>query len=106
MSNKHTLLDLVFVKDSTVHGKGLFAKVAIKKGSVIGTLEGKSVQNDGLHVLWMNDGTEKFKVTNELKFINHHKKPNVVYYDDYTVVALKKITADSELLHDYGDDWD
>lgn len=106
MSNKHTLLDLVFVKDSAVHGKGLFSKVAIKKGTVIGTLEGKLTLNDGLHVLWMNNGKEKFKVTNELKFINHHKNPNVAYYDDYTVVALKNITADSELLHDYGDDWD
>jgi SET domain-containing protein len=106
MSNKHTLLDLVFVKDSAVHGKGLFAKVAIKKGTVIGTLEGKLTLNDGLHVLLMNDCKEKFKVTNVLKFINHHKNPNVAYYDDYTVVALKNITADSELLHDYGDDWD
>lgn len=102
----HKLEDLVEVKDSAVHGKGLFAKVAIKKDTVIGQLEGKSVKKDGPHVLWMNEGQDLFQVHNDLKFINHNKKPNVAYYDDYTVVALKSIKAGSELLHDYGEDWD
>ncbi len=102
----HTLSDLVIVKDSPIHGKGLFAKTAIKKGTVIGTLEGKSCKQDGPHVLWMNDGQDKFKVTNDLKYINHNKRANVAYYDDFTVVALKNIKADQELLHDYGDGWE
>lgn len=98
--------NLVEPKESNVHGKGLFAKADIKRGTVIGKLEGHSVKKDGPHVLWMNDGKDKFKVENDLKFINHHKKPNVAYYDDYTVVALTNIKAGAELLHDYGDDWD
>jgi hypothetical protein len=105
MISQHSLLDLVEIQDSSVHGKGLFSKVMIKEGTIIGTIEGIPVSEDGLHVLWMNDGFDKFKVTNELKFINHHKNPNVAYYNDYTVVALKEIIAGSELLHDYGDDW-
>jgi SET domain-containing protein len=96
----------VEVKESGIHGKGLFAKTAIKKGTVIGRLEGKVVKKDGPHVLWMNDGQQLFQVQNELKYINHNKQPNVAYYDDYTVVALKSIKAGSELVHDYGDDWD
>ncbi len=99
------LTELVLIQESGVHGKGLFAKTAIKKGTIIGILEGKPVTKDGLHVLWMNDGKDKFRVENELKFINHGKKPNVAYYDDFTVVALTHILADQELLHDYGDDW-
>jgi SET domain-containing protein len=106
MSDDKTLLKLVKAKESQVHGMGLFAKTDIKKDTVIGTLKGVSVTEDGPHVLWMNDGKDKFKVENELRFINHHKKPNVAYYDDYTVVALKTIKAETELLHDYGDDWE
>ena len=106
MTDTHSLLDLVEAKESPVHGMGLFAKTSIKKGTIIGTLEGTEVKKDGPHVLWMNDGASKFKVENELRFINHNKKPDVAYYDDYTVVALKAIKAGAELLHDYGDDWD
>ena len=101
-----TLTDLVEVKESAIHGKGLFARTAIKKDTVIGQLEGKKVKKDGPHVLWMNDGQDLFQVNNDLKFINHNKKPNVAYYDDYTVVALKNIKAGAELVHDYGEDWD
>jgi SET domain-containing protein len=105
MSRILPLSEIVETKDSPVHGKGLFAKVAIKKDTVIGTFEGTPVSKDGIHVLCMNDGADMVEVTNELRFINHNKIPNVAYYDDYTVVALKSIMAGAELLHDYGDDW-
>lgn len=105
MSKKEIALsDLVEVKESAIHGKGLFAKVNIKKDTLIGHLEGKAVKRDGPHVLWTSNG--KFKVENDLKFINHNKKPNVAYYDDLTVVSLKAIKAGTELVHDYGEDWD
>jgi SET domain-containing protein len=100
------LSNLVVVKTSDIHGKGLFAKCAIKKDALIGKLEGKPCKIDGPHVLWMNDGKDKFKVTNDLKYINHNKKANVAYYDDFTVVAIKNIKAGDELVHDYGDGWD
>ena len=100
------LSDLVEVKTSEIHGKGLFARCAIKKDTLIGKLEGKACKTDGPHVLWMNDGQDKFKVSNDLKYINHNKKPNVAYYDDFTVVAIKSINKGDELVHDYGDGWD
>jgi SET domain-containing protein len=97
---------LTCVKESALHGKGLFAREDIKQDTVIGVLTGKPVNHDGLHVLWMNDGQDKFQVENDLKFINHGKQANVAYYDDFTVVALKNIPKGEELLHNYGDDWD
>ena len=103
---KDTLAELVEVGQSPVHGKGLFAKQSIKKDTIIGTLEGKPTKRDGEHVLWMNDGKDKFKVENDLKYINHGKNANVAYYDDFTVVSLKAIKKGAELLHDYGDDWE
>ena len=100
------LKEITQVKDSDLHGKGLFAAENIQKDAIIGTLEGKPVKTDGLHVLWMNDGQDKFKVENDLKYINHSKQANVAYYDDFTVVALSDILQGQELLHNYGDDWD
>lgn len=99
------LKQLTEVKNSKLHGSGLFSKKDIKKDTVIGTLQGATVTEDGPHVLWMNDGQDKFKVENQLKYINHSKQPNVAYYDDFTVVALCDITAGVELLHNYGEDW-
>ncbi len=103
MNESFTLL--TEVKTSLLHGKGLFSKLAIKKDTIIGTLQGVAVTEDGPHVLWMNDGQDKFKVQNQLKYINHSKQPNVAYYDDFTVVALSDIPIGQELLHNYGDDW-
>jgi SET domain-containing protein len=40
-----------------------------------------------------------------LKYINHHNAPNVSYYDDLSVVALRDIQAGEELTHDYGEEW-
>ena len=100
-----SITTLTLVKDSPLHGKGLFAAQNIQQDTVIGTLQGKPVSHDGLHVLWMNDGQDKFQVENDLKFINRSKQANVAYYDDFTVVALKDIQQGEELLHNYGDDW-
>jgi SET domain-containing protein len=96
------------VKQSSIHGEGLFAKENIKAGTLIGMIKGKKTKKDGPHVLWMNadgDYSEGLKVTCSLKYINHSKKPNVAYYDDKSVVAIKDITKDQELTHDYGLDW-
>ncbi len=97
---------MYYVDKSHIHGKGLFAARRIKKGEVIGIIEGRPSKKDGPHVLWFDDGTKGFRVTCELRFINHTKTPNVGYFDDHTVVALRNIKKGEELTHDYGDDWD
>lgn len=95
---------MYYVAESPVHGRGLFASRLIKEGELLGEVEGKPTTVDGPHVLWM---TEKrgFKVSCDLRYINHSKSPNVAYYDDLTVVALRDISTDEEIVHDYGDDW-
>ncbi|WP_084639091.1 SET domain-containing protein-lysine N-methyltransferase [Haliea salexigens] len=37
--------------------------------------------------------------------LNHSNDPNVSYYADLSVVALRDIQAGEELTHHYGDDW-
>jgi len=97
---------LVYVKDSVIHGKGLFARQAIKAGDVIGEIEGKPVSDNGPYVLWLDEEMRKaIEVENLFKYINHHSIPNACYYDDLTVVALRDIGIDEEITHHYGEAW-
>ena len=99
-----TIEKSTYVTESSIHGKGLFARKAIDRDTVIGHLKGKPTKKDGLHVLWLNDETG-FKVSCDLKYINHSDTPNACYYDDLSVVALRDINADEEITHNYGADW-
>lgn len=97
---------LVYVKDSDIHGKGLFAKKKIKSGAILGELKGKPTKKDGPYVLWLDDDKSGFKVQCVFKYINHDSSPNACYYDDLTVVALKNIRKDEEITHYYGETWE
>lgn len=92
------------VRRSAVHGKGLFATRPIASDTVIGHCEVKPADEAGLHTLTLADG-RLVDVCCSLKYINHGRPANVIYYDDFTVVALRDIAAGEELLHDYGDEW-
>lgn len=96
----------VYVKDSSIHGKGLFAKKSIRAGSIIGEITGKPAKNNGPYVLWLDDDDKAIEVQNIFKYINHNSRPNACYYDDLTVVALRDIKKDEEITHHYGDMWD
>lgn len=91
---------MIRIGASTIHGTGLFARIFIPKGTVIGQIEGDWVEEDGPCVLWINEH-QGICVTNDLRFINHSSNPNVAYYDDMTVSTLRNIEADEEITHDY-----
>lgn len=92
--------DLVYVADSDIHGKGLFAHQAIEAGVSLGLLEGKPTSKDGIYVLWLS-ARKAMTVTNEYKYINHSSKPNCALTGT-EVVTLRKIKPHEELTHDYG----
>lgn len=97
--------EMTYVGDSKIHGKGLFAKKTIKKGQLIGYVEGKYTKKNGGHVLWVDEG-QGFEVSCCLRYINHSNKPNASYYNDLSVVALKTINKGEEITHNYGSEWD
>lgn len=105
MGKRQESINMVYVKESKIHGNGLFAKRRIKKGELIGTVKGRKTKRDGPHVLWM-DGGQGFRVECDLKYINHAKKANAAYYEDLTVVALRDIKKDEEITHYYGEEWE
>jgi len=94
----------VYVKESPIHGKGLFANRLIKKDEIIGHFQCRPVKDDGAYVLWIDDNG--YLVEDQFKYINHSSQANACYYDDFTVVALKNIPADREIFHNYGEDWE
>ena len=98
---------LVYVKESHIHGKGLFARQSIREGEIIGEIKGTPASNDGPYVLWLDEETQKaIEVKNVFKYINHNDLPNACYYDDLTVVALRDINKDEEITHHYGETWE
>ena len=91
------------VKESPLHGRGLFAIERIPADTVIAWLKTEPAPDDeldGPYVLWVG-GEEPVRVTCDLRFINHGDKPNAAYYDDLSVVALRDIQPGEELLHNY-----
>lgn len=105
MSKPFVRDDLVEVGESPVHGTGLFASADIEEGTLLGLCTARAAKKDGPHVLWLDDGKQPMRVTCKLRYINHDPKPNVAYYEDLSVEALRDIRAGEELLHHYGDDW-
>ncbi len=100
-----TIKDLLtFVAESPIHGKGLFASQSISADTVIGKLTGRKTQQDGMYVLWLDNKTG-FKVSCDLKYINHSDTPNACYYDDLSVVALRNIKKGEEITHNYEAEW-
>ena len=99
MSDAH----LYEVKQSGIHGMGLFATCKINEGDTIGNIKYKPVIEDGPYVLWIDE--VGIQVDCDLKYINHSAEPNACYCEDLVVVALKNIEAGDEITHDYGDDW-
>ena len=99
MTMKETL---IYVADSPIHGKGLFARKYIGAGEIIGVLDVVPTSTDGEHVLWI-DEDNGFHVRCDLMFINHSDEPNAVYFDTLEVCALTDIAPGEEITHDYTD---
>ena len=95
---------MVYVEDSPIHGKGLFAKTFIPSGTVIGVAQGQPTTTDGEQVLWL-DKNEGLHIQCDLRYINHSDTPNAAYYDNLDVCALRDVEAGEEITHDYGAGW-
>jgi hypothetical protein len=88
------------VRESPIHGKGLFSTRRIAAHTVLGHCRTRPARDeDSPYLLWI--GRDPVEVLCELKYINHSSRPNVVYYDDLAVVTLRAIGRGEELTHDY-----
>ena len=94
--------DLVYVAQSPIHGRGLFAKVRIPKGTYIGTYEGPEARRNGKYVLWIEDenGLVGRRGMNNLRYLNHCDRPNAEF-DGFELYAVKTIKAQQEITINY-----
>ncbi len=96
------------VKQSAIHGKGLFATATIAPGEYIGIYQGKITHEIDTYVLWMTDEQDQeygIDGENELRYVNHHTDPNAAFYDA-ELYAERQITAGQEITHHYGQAFD
>ncbi len=105
-----SLNDNLYVNISNINGFGLFTRTTIRKGTKLFTLTGDIVnkqflKNKNFHGEWNALGSDRFLIRHERTsygFINHSRHPNCkINTDTMTVVAIKDIFANEEILLDY-----
>jgi len=104
--NRRAATPRVFVADSAIHGRGLFASKEICEGSYIGFYEGWETADNGPHVLWVQQSDKDddwlgYDGTNELRYLNHSREPNCEM-DGQELYAARDIEEGEELTIDYG----
>jgi SET domain-containing protein len=107
--------ELCVVGDSPIHGRGLFARHDISTGTWIGHYDGPVTTENGMHVLWVEAGEDEtatsvdgwigYDGNNELRFLNHAKKPNAEM-DGRDLHAARNISAGEEITIDYGEEFE
>lgn len=98
------------MKNSSIHGKGVFAKENIRKGSTIGQYTGKKTKRDSKYVLWIGEqGTKTwqgYKGNSKLNYLNHSFEPNAFFEGDRWLRAKKNIKIGEEITFNYGEEWE
>ena len=86
------------IKQSKIHGKGVFTTKEIPRGSDVSYFDGYEVEHDTRHSLTF-DGC-KIEPTGPLQFLNHSCDPNC-NFRGRTLVARKRLRMGDELTIDY-----
>jgi len=106
----------IFVKESPIHGKGIFSSVIIPENSLVMVIKGEVIdgfecerreEEDGnVYIFWNGDYyIDTFK-TDKIKYINHDCEPNCIVLDrddeSLNLVSLRAIEPGEEITMDYG----
>ena len=116
MENETNLEKFVEVKDSEIHGFGIFTSVDIPKDTPIMVIEGEVIsgeecerredEEDNVYIFWNGDTYIDTAMTDKIKFINHNCDYNCEVEDrdenSLLLIADRDISAGEELTIDYG----
>ncbi|MFN3604827.1 MAG: S-adenosylmethionine decarboxylase [Leptonema sp. (in: bacteria)] len=106
-------LKKLHIKESFIHGKGVFASEFISKGSLIGIFSGKIYREEEINLY---EGIKNFSFpiseslyigpkelynVNPIFYLNHSCSPNAGIDGDIKIVALKDINVGEEITIDY-----
>ena len=103
------------VKESVIHGRGLFAKSDIRAGEVVAVKGGRIITRDMLRELAPRLGPAEIQIGDDLFicpvteeeregsmiFSNHSCEPNIGVRGQIVFVAMRDIRAGEELTHDW-----
>lgn len=103
------------VRESPIHGRGLFAKGDIRAGEIVVVKGGHIVNRAQLQELTPIVGPAEIQIADDLFicpvttedregsmiFSNHSCAPNLGLEGEITFVAMRDIAADEELTHDW-----
>ncbi len=117
IENKTEFLeDYVVVKDSGIHGKGIFLTKAVPEGTPIMIIAGEVIsgdecerredEEDNVYIFWNGDTYIDTVMTEKIKYVNHNCDFNCDVLDrdesSLLLVAYRDISAGEELTIDYG----
>ena len=108
MRKTHDLDRFFYVAESEIHGKGLFARCKIRKGTYLGEYDGPETQENGMHVLWTETDDGEWigrDGQNLLRYINHSAEP-CAEFAGFELFAIRSIAPDQEITIHYGDEFD
>ena len=110
------------IKDSHGRGKGVYAKVHIKKGETIGYYTGEIIRDwhanrepyrSSLYLMWVCKNHWINAVgprSNYTRYINHSNTPNAelivsTRWKTARIVSLRTIRPGEEIFYSYGDEY-
>ena len=114
-----TIEKYIYVKESEIHGNGLFTSKDISEGETIMVITGELISaeecirrentENNVYIFWMNDDCYiDTSAADKIKYINHHCNFNCDIIDrdesSLLLVAYRNIKKDEELTIDYGYD--
>lgn len=108
--------DKVIVRNSDIHGSGIFAACIISPDELVMVITGEVIdekecirreeEDNNVYIFWNGDNYIDTSSTEKIRYINHHCSPNCYVADgDETTLLLKAARAISEgeeLTIDYG----
>jgi hypothetical protein len=103
------------VRESRIHGKGLFAKASIAMGEIVAVKGGYILSRQQWTGLEAEMGAAEIQISDDLfiapvheehregsmLYTNHSCEPNVAIQGQIVLVAMRDIDADEELTHDW-----
>ena len=103
------------VRESPIHGFGLFAAAAIQAGEIVAVKGGYILGKQQWQALEPELGSAEIQITDDLfiapvekshrdgsmLFTNHSCEPNIAIQGQIVLVAMKNIAAGEELTHDW-----
>ncbi len=111
--------DFILVKESNLHGKGIFSNIDIPKETIIMRIIGDEIdenecvrrenEENNVYIFYKDDNKYiDTKNSDKIKYINHNCDCNCYVDEDedgsLVLVALRDISAGEELTIDYGYD--